>query len=659
MSKHISKKERKNNNLIFKIIANSIVYLILILITVFANTTSNSSLFTAVILSISIFYTVFIILYDLRSKNLRLQEYEIGFDRSFGKSMKRLELPVLFISKQGKLIWENAKSVELKLKEYLQEISYEVLKTSKKELPSIAIENSKFNIYSTEVVLENDVGSLVILVDKTKEKYLAKELDDTKAVVGCIVIDSFEEIMQGLEDLDKFNTTSKIDKEIVEWIAKYNGVVSKIEKDRYVYVIDKKYVKDLEDNSFEILEKMNMISEDVLKIPVTISIGLSFDEDNLYARYKSALTALDIAMGRGGNQAVIKNSKKYDIYDGSSLQMDKTNKVRARTIAQALKDIILKSENIYIMGHKNTDIDSIGASVGIYKIAKTLGKQAKIISDTKHNSTTKNVIDRLKIEKEYEGVFLGKEDCKKLDFDNSLLIIVDTHKESYLAVPDLLEQCDKCVIIDHHRRGPEFIQDAILTYHEVYASSTAELVTELLMYLDEVKLTPKEAETIFSGIVIDTKNFTFKTGVRTFEVAAYLKKMGLDMAEIKHLFQNDFETYMARVNIVRNAEIIDGQIAISCAQENIKDISVISAQAADELLSITGILASFVLCEIDGVVMVSGRSLGDINVQLILEKMGGGGHLTFAGAQMAGVTIEEARQRLLEEIKEYFKKLDN
>ena len=227
-----------------------------------------------------------------------------------------------------------------------------------------------------------------------------------------------------------------------------------------------------------------------------------------------------------------------------------------------------------------------------------------------------------------------------------------------MAVPDIFGEFDKVVVIDHHRRGPEFITNAILTYHEVYASSTAELVTELLMYLDDVKLTAKEAETIFSGILIDTKNFTFKTGVRTFEVAAYLKKMGVDMTEIKQLFQNDFETYMARVNIVKNAEIIDGKIAISCTNEQIKDISVIAAQAADELLSITGILASFVLCEMEGVVMISGRSLGDINVQLILEQLGGGGHLTFAGAQIAGVTLEEARQKLLEEIKEYFSKIE-
>lgn len=654
----MSKKIGKNNKL-FRVIINPIVYLLTITTIVIMMTSGLNNMIVATIaILIALVYTIFVIFYDLKLRSIRLQEYEIGFNESFGKTVKRLDIPALFITKQGKLIWENTKSSELGLKEYLTDITYEVTKTSKKDMATLTAGDNKYAIHATELVVEDEVGMFVVLTDVTREKALAKELDDTRATIGCIVIDSFEEIMQGLEDIDKFNTTSKIDKAIVEWISKYNGVVSKIEKDRYVYIIDKKYVKDLEDNSFEILEKMNHISEDVVNVPITISIGLSFDDETLYGRYKSALTSLDIAMGRGGNQAVIKNNKKFDIYDGSDMHMDKTNKVRARTISQALKDLIVKSENVYIMGHKNSDLDCIAGALGVYKIAKTYGKSAKIILDIKHNTSAKAVIDRLTQEVEYEDVFIGKDDCKKLDTENALLVVVDTHKESYLAVPDIFGEFDKVVVIDHHRRGPEFITNAILTYHEVYASSTAELVTELLMYLDDVKLTAKEAETIFSGILIDTKNFTFKTGVRTFEVAAYLKKMGVDMTEIKQLFQNDFETYMARVNIVKNAEIIDGKIAISCTNEQIKDISVIAAQAADELLSITGILASFVLCEMEGVVMISGRSLGDINVQLILEQLGGGGHLTFAGAQIAGVTLEEARQKLLEEIKEYFSKIE-
>lgn len=654
----MSKKTRKNSR-IFSIIIAPLIYLAAITSIVIMMTSGmTTSTVSIIAVAVAVLYTAFVIYYNLKLRSVRLNEYETSFNESFGKTVKRLDIPAMYITDKGKVIWENTKSIEMGLKEYTQDITYEVTKTQKKEAVQLKLGENTFALHATDLAIDDEVSIFVVFVDKTQEKALAKELDDTKTTVGCIVIDSFEEIMQGLEDIDKFNTTSKIDKEIVEWVSKYNGVVSKIEKDRFVYIIEKKYVKELEDNSFEILEKMNHIAEDTLNVPITISIGMSFDDDTLYGRYKSALTSLDIAMGRGGNQAVIKNNKKFDIYDGSDMHLDKTNKVRARTISQALKDLIIKSENVYIMGHKNSDLDCVGGTLGVYKIAKTYGKNAKIILDIKNNTSTQVVIDGLTAEKEYQDTFITREDCKKLDYENSLLVVVDTHKESYLAVPEIFENFDKVVVIDHHRRGPEFITNAILTYHEVYASSTAELVTELLMYLDEVKITAAEAQAIFSGILIDTKNFTFKTGVRTFEVAAYLKKRGVDMTEIKQLFQNDFETYMARVNIVKNAEIIDGQIAISCTNEQIKDISVIAAQAADELLSISGILASFVLCELDGVIMISGRSLGDINVQVILERLGGGGHLTFAGAQIAGVTLEEARERLLEEIKEYFSKTE-
>jgi len=640
------------------IVGSPLLYLtFIILLTIIFCVKQNDNIALAlIIIIVSLIYNVYIIVLRVKKRLFNVTELALGFSKAFGKSMKTMCLPIIYITDQGKLIWENAVASGLGIKDSLNEIQRELSKSSRNKDNIIEIEGREFLLYETSIILGKDFGKLVIFIDKTDERDLTRALDDTKTVVGIITIDSYEEVMQGLEELDKFNTMAKIDKEIVEWISKYSGVVSKIEKDKYIYIIEKKHVKDLESNSFEILENMNRISEEIVKVPVTISIGLSYDEDTLYSRYKSATTALEIAMGRGGNQAVVKNNKKFDIYGDVNLEIEKTNRVRARTIAQALKDIIEKSDNVYVMGHKNTDIDCIGSAVGIFKIAQTYGKDAKIIVDAKYNNTTKIVIDKLKQEPGYEDAFMHKDVAKKQNFENALLVIVDTHKESYLAVPEILDECDKVVVIDHHRRGPEFIEDTILNYHEVYASSTSELVTEILMHLEEVKLTVKEAETLFSGIIIDTKNFTFKTGVRTFETAAYLKKTGLDITEIKHLFQNDFETYMAKVDIVKNSEIIDKQIAVSLCRDEHENMSVIAAQAADELLSITGILASFVLCEIDGVIMISGRSLGDINVQSILEKLGGGGHLTFAGAQMVGVTLEDAKEKLLDIIKDYSKK---
>lgn len=652
------KKEKGYKRLFVKTIANPIIYMLVIVIFATNLWVIKPSSFgmTLLITIIMAVYTGITLYVEINLKKEKLQELTYGFDSTVGKNVKKLDLPIVFISNRMELVWENSKAQELSIKEYLPEIIVEVSKNYRKENATFEIAEKKYTLHITDMISGNESGKLVIFTDVTEKFELQKILDDTRTVIGVITIDSYEDIMQGLEEMDKVNTIAGIDRKIVSWINEYDGVVSKIEKDKYIYVIEKQYISKLEENSFKILEEINKISEDKVKVPVTISIGLSYDEDTLSGRYKSAVTALDIAMGRGGNQAVIKNKKKYDIYGNSGLQLDKTNRVRARMVSQALKDVIEKCENVYIMGHKNSDVDCIGAAVGIYKIAKTYGKDAKIIVDIKHNNTAKVVMDKLKEDKQYDEVFLAKEDIKKQEFENSLLVVVDTHKASYLAIPDLLDEFDKVVVIDHHRRGPEFIENTILTYHEVYASSTAELVTELLMYMDEVKLTPKEAEAIFSGIMIDTKNFTFKTGVRTFEVSAYLKKTGLDITEVKHMFQNDFETYMAKVNIVKNAEIIDGKIAMSVCTGTYKDMPVIAAQAADELLSITGVLASFVLCEVDGVVMISGRSLGDINVQAILEKLGGGGHLTFAGAQIAGVTLEEAKEKLLNIIEEYSSK---
>lgn len=649
------KREKGYKRLFLKTIASPIIYMVVI--AVFAvnlcaikPTSFAVTLITTLVMAI---YTGVMLYIEVKFKKEKLSEITYGFDSAIGKNIKKLDLPVMYISNHMELVWENQKSQELALREYLPEIIVEANKTSRKENLVFEVDDKKYTLHIADMMSGNETGKLVIFVDITEKIELEKVLDDTRTVMGVITIDSYDDIMQGLEEMDKVNTIAGIDREILSWINEFNGVVSKIEKDKYIYILEKQYVSKMKENSFEILEKINKVSEDKVKVPVTISIGLSFDEETLIGRYKSAVTALDIAMGRGGNQAVIKNKKKYDIYGNSGLQLDKTNRVRARMVSQALKDVISKCENVYIMGHKNSDVDCIGAAIGVYKIAKTYGKEAKIVVDVKHNNTAKVVMDKLKEDKEYEEVFMTKDDIKKQEFENSVLVVVDTHKASYLAVPDLLEEFDKVVVIDHHRRGPEFIENTILTYHEVYASSTAELVTELLMYMDEVKLTPKEAEAIFSGIMIDTKNFTFKTGVRTFEVSAYLKKTGLDITEVKHMFQNDFETYMAKVNIVKNAEIIDGKIAMSVCTGTHKDMPVIAAQAADELLSITGVLASFVLCEIEGVVMISGRSLGDINVQAILEKLGGGGHLTFAGAQVAGVTLDEAKEKLLNIIEEY------
>lgn len=661
-NKNSSKKHIKGHyKKIESMIASPIIYLMVIIILIIASNVIQKRilLLDMFIGFVMVGYTVYVVFFEIKNRKTRISDLSKAFGRAVGHSFKNMVLPVMYTTEQGKLIWENGKAEEIYAKEYLPEIWNQINKQHfKKEGMLIYVQNETYLVFATDIFLNNATGKLIIFTDKTRECKLEEILENTRTTVGIVSIDNYEETLQGIEEIDKLNTISQIDKEVTLWISKYNGMVNKIEKDKYIFAIEKQYIKELEENSFEILETVGKISNDILKVPVTLSIGVSFDEDTLYSRYKAAGTALDVALGRGGNQAVIKNNKRYDIYGEGAKALDKTSRVRARIIAQALRDLIDKSEKVYIVGHKNTDIDCIGAAVGVSKICESMGKESYIVVDAKYNNSTRNLIEKLKTDSEYDDIFVTKEDIKKHDFENCLLVIVDTHKESYLAAPDIVEEFDKKVLIDHHRRGPEFIDDAILTYHEVYASSTSELVTELLMYCDDVKLTPKEAEVIYAGIVVDTKNFSFKTGVRTFEAAAYLRKVGLDISEIKHIFQSDFKTYISKTEIVRSAEFIDGQIAISVATETNDDIAIIAAQSADELLNISGILASFVLCEIDDVVMISGRSMGDINVQAILEKLGGGGHLTFAGAQLAGISIDEAKEKLLDEINNYLGKND-
>lgn len=656
-----SSKQKNSKKRLSKWLGNAITmpitYLLVIIVFTLVNHICKPTPIAVdvIMLTLVIAYTVYIIYYELVTRKNKVEELSGAFNRAMGSTFKNMGLPVIYVTEQGKLIWENKISEEIYAKEYLPEIWTNIHKQyAKKDGIVIDIEKDKYLVFPADIFLGGKSGKILLFVNKTKEAELEQILEDTRTTIGIVSIDNYEESFQGVEEIDKLNTLSQIDKELVKWITSYNGMITKVEKDKYIFAIEKKYIKILKESSFEILESINKISANKLKVPTTISVGISHEEDNLYSRYKSSAAALDVALGRGGNQAVIKNGRKYDIYGEGAKALDKTSRVRARIISQALMDLIEKSEDVYIIGHKNTDIDCIGASVGIYRICKHLGKEAKIIVDAKYNNSTRMVIEKLEEESEYDGIFLTKDDLKKLDFENSLLVVVDTHKESYLAIPEIASEFDKKVIIDHHRRGPEFIEDSILTYHEVYASSASELVTELLMYIDDIKLTSKEAEVIYAGILVDTKNFSFKTGVRTFEAAAYLRKFGVDIIRVKKWFQNDLETYKTIIEIIKDTEIIRDNIGIATYESEDKDANIICAKAADELLTIGNITASFVIGNVGNVINISGRSIGDINVQLILEKLGGGGHSILAGAQIENKTIEEVKTELIEKVNEYF-----
>lgn len=643
-------------NFFSKIVILSIINIIAIVILLLNPETLYIDLFVIFVITL---LSIYICIKEIRSKNIRIQELSKSVDIVLKDSLNVIDIPMVMINDKNQIIWQNNVSKHLLPKEYIMDVSFKLEKMLKKSETAFVIEDvGNGEVYAgigNYIKFSNFNCLLVSFVNKTDENSLKEKLENSKIAVGMIFVDNYEETLQGLNEIKKAEISSKLSNMLMQWVMDNNGVLTKMDKDKYVMFVEKQYVDQMEKNTFDILERVRKISDET-KLPITISIGMSYNEPTINERYTASTSALDIALGRGGDQAVVKKDKKFDFYGGSNTGLEKTSRVRARTIAQALREIINKSDKVYIMGHKNSDIDCIGAAVGIYKIVTSLGKEANIVVDAKCNSSTKSIINKIKTMGEYENVFMTVPEMKKQDFTNCLLVVVDTHKKSYLSNPEVLDSFEKVVVIDHHRRGPEFIENALLTYHEIYASSASELVTELLMYLDNIKLTSVEAESLYAGIVIDTKNFMFKTGVRTFEVAAYLKKYGIDLTEVKQLFQNDFETYIAKVEIVKNAEIIRGQIAISTSEEDFKDMSIIAAQAADELLSISGVFASFVLCKVDNVVMISGRSMGDINVQSILEKIGGGGHLTFAGAQIAGVTVEEAKATLISSIDEYFGK---
>ena len=468
--------------------------------------------------------------------------------------------------------------------------------------------------------------------------------------VAIAVIDNYEELIQKLSPEEKTAVLAKIDKALYDWASTTSGLVMKNDRDTYIYVFEQQYLVEIEKNKINILDIVKEIDSNV---PITMSMSFSNEGETYYERYKSALDGIELVLGRGGDQCIVRKDGKYKFYGGNTLEVEKRTRVKARIVAHTIESLIQDSEKVIIMGHQNPDIDSLGSSMGMYRLAKTMGKETYIVASDLGMNLGK-FVDTLK-ETEYEDAIIDKKQALSIVDKKSLLIVVDTHKKSYVQVPELLKHTNNIVVIDHHRKGPDFIDNASLTYQEVYASSAAELVTEILQYVETIS----EIEGLYGGIMVDTKNFTFKTGVRTFEAAAYLRKFGVDIIKVKKWFQADLESYNVIADIVKKAEMISESIAISTYDTIDKNANTICAKAADELLTISDITASFVLGNTGENITISGRSIGDINVQVILEKLGGGGHITLAGAQLTDMTIDEAKTELINRINEYFTEISD
>lgn len=615
-----------------------------------------------------IFYTIWV--YNKRKGELSSYIDDLTFtvDSAAKNTLINSPFPLIILETNGNVVWRssnfNKEFANIGINAYIDDIAKEIeleIKNSNTNIDKhVEINDKMYHVIGDYVQIRKkdrrkEAQYMIILyfIDVTKEVNLEAKYNNSKACMGIIMIDNYEEIIQRIPEDNKPQLVAQIDKVLYEWAAETGGLMIKRDRDTFIYVFEQQYLEKMEEDKFSILDKVKEIETEE-NMPITLSIAISNEGEAFYEKYETAHIAIDIALGRGGDQVVIRKEGKYSFFGGKSQELEKRTKVKARVISHALEELIQKAENVVIMGHMNGDIDSLGSSLGIYRLARTLDKKAYIVNNT-YGLTLANFIETLTENEEYKSIIIDKNTALSMTTENTLLIVVDTHKKSYVEVAELLEKTEKVVIIDHHRKSEDFIENSILTFHEAYASSAAELVTEIIEYASKgVVLEQLEAESLYAGIMMDTKNFTFKTGVRTFEAAAYLRKYGIDIIRVKKWFQSDLESYNVIADIVKNAEIINNSIGISVYNEKDKNANLICAKAADELITISDITASFVLGKMGDKICISGRSIGDINVQVILEKLGGGGHITLAGAQLEGVTMEEAKDELIIRINEYF-----
>lgn len=597
----------------------------------------------------------------------------VSFATQYGQIQKRLlrelELPHALLDDTGKVIWTNVafeniihqpkgynKTItalfpsitrdKLPDNEGVEEAQYELTYDSKEYI-------AKFKRISLKEMAENSAmieaegyeGYLiaVYLFDETALHIALQEVDDQSLSVGLFYLDNYEEALESVEEVRRSLLIALIDRKINKYIAALDGIVKKLEKDKYLVVMRKKSVAQLQSARFDILEDVKTVNIGN-EMAVTLSIGVGLDGLTYAQNYEFARNAIDLALGRGGDQAVLKTPESIIYYGGKSQQVEKNTRVKARVKAHALKEIIAGKDKVLIMGHRMADVDSFGSAVGIYRIAQALDRKAHIVLNDVSN-TLQPLVDLFKNNPEYDSdMIVGSSLAMEIAGNNAVLVVVDVNRPSITECPDLLRVCKSIVVLDHHRQGTDTIENATLSYVEPYASSACEMVSEILQYTaDNIKIRTEEADCMYSGIMIDTNNFMSKTGVRTFEAAAFLRRSGADVTRVRKMFREDAAEYKAKADAVSQAEIYRQSFAISvCLSEDVQSPTIIGAQAANELLNIKGVKASFVLTDYQGKIYVSARSIDEVNVQIIMERMGGGGHMSIAATQLEGISMAEA-----------------
>lgn len=626
----------------------------------------NSWMYVASVTLLLLSIVVFYLLVSMgKSINKFYQTMEKQLSPYTNKALKDFPLPVLVTRRGGDIIWYNNQMREKVLggqdcfshglAEYFPSVNLAM------DCPpqgyGVEYNGHQYTAYHAPTGEEDNRLNVLYLVDDDKLKRIAKEYFSSRPVAAIILIDNYEELLQSARENERSQIMGEIEYQIDCYVENYHGVIKKLEKDRFFVVLEERYMKSIVEERFTILDTVRKINAND-KMPATLSIGVGRDAQTLQQAEQFASQALDMALGRGGDQAAVKNKNGYEFYGGVSKGIEKRTKVKTRIVAAALSELLDSCSNVLIMGHRFADLDCLGAAVGLYQPIQQMGKPVKIILNSRANMV-KQLHSRL-IEQGYDTAFIEPEVALDYVGDDTLLIIVDVHTPHFIEAPEVYKKCKNVVVIDHHRKMVDYIDNAVIFHHEPYASSASEMVAELLQYFgDKYKPDSTAAEALLAGMMLDTKNFIQRTGVRTFEAAAYLRKLGADTVEVKRLFATSMNAYQERCKVVSSATVYR-HCAICQVEEKIDEIKMVSAQAADELLSIEDVDASFVFYyESDNVVAYSARSMGRINVQIIMEKLGGGGHLTMAGAQTRGIDLKEGKERLLRAIDEYYDTLQD
>lgn len=642
----------------------------LMVMLIFSIVTMSFNLIFGIVQLACVFLLSLLSLLVVRKKHGHFSDYienlTFHVDNATKESLIYAPMPVIIFKNDGKALWYNRVFDELygekelfdaDISEIFEGVTKDALFKQKKTEFECTIDNRHFEAMSSIIRFdkkdETTMLSVIYLFDNTSGHTYKKLSEENKPIIATISIDNYDDVLINTPETYRSLFVAEIENRIYNWFEFTHAIIKKIERDKYLIIFKNKYLSEMISRKFSILDDVKEVKCGN-KFSATLSIGIGVTDNKYQMADEYANSAMTLALGRGGDQVVIKSQENVSYYGGKTREHEKTTKVKARVTALALKELMSHASNVVVMGHKYPDMDSIGAAIGICAFAKSINVPVNLIYDYTSPSVNQ-ILERVVENKEYEGVVISNQSCYDVIKSDTLIVVVDTHRPAYTENPNILTNTNNIVLIDHHRRGAEFIENTRLVYHEPYASSTCEMVAELLQYVgDELKFTSQEAEALYAGIMTDTKDFAMKTGVRTFEAAAFLKRYGVDIGAIRRFFRNDFNSFVKVAKVVAGAEVVCDNIAISeCKKMEGIDIRSIVPQAADKLLSISGIEASFVILPLEEETMISGRSTGNINVQLILEKLGGGGHQTMSGVQLPPCSYEEAKEMLLKAIEEY------